>query len=158
MLLMGNTPPTWIGARGFESLGLSPDGARLAFGDDVLNDVWVWDFARETLTQLTFSPSVDMNVMWTPDGSRVAFASARAGIPRHQLGQRIVHLVQQRFAQPGRRYHAEHWALRHLDLDLARWNLIVGAIPSGHHGAASRDDVLARGRELLEAEEDALNA
>jgi len=63
----------------YADLRLSPDGTRVALGED--QEIWVWDFERETLARLTFSPAVDMKPMWTPDGKRVAFGSARAGIP-----------------------------------------------------------------------------
>jgi len=57
---------------------ISPDGGRLALdvrGQE--NDIWLWDFARETLTRLTFAPGVDLYPVWTPDGTQVAFSSDR---------------------------------------------------------------------------------
>ena len=46
---------------------------------DQENDIWIWDFARETLTRLTFDPAFDVRPAWTPDGLQVAFASGRGG-------------------------------------------------------------------------------
>ena len=59
---------------------ISPDGGRLALDvRDQENDIWIWDFARETLTRLTFAPAEDFYPVWTPDGRKVAFASNRDG-------------------------------------------------------------------------------
>ena len=55
---------------------LSPDGSRLAvFIQDQDLDLWIRDFARETLTRLTFGPEAHVFPVWTPDALRVAFAS-----------------------------------------------------------------------------------
>jgi len=59
---------------------ISPDGTRLALDvRDQEQDVWIWDFSRETLTRLTFDPAPDYYPVWTPDGARVAFGSGRGG-------------------------------------------------------------------------------
>ena len=59
---------------------MSPDGTRLALTmSDQDQDIRLWDFGRETLTRLTFSPGREYNVAWTPDGTRVAFAASRDG-------------------------------------------------------------------------------
>ena len=59
---------------------ISPDGGRVALDvRDQNSDIWIWDFARETLTRLTFDPANDNYPVWTPDGTRVAFASSRGG-------------------------------------------------------------------------------
>jgi Tol biopolymer transport system component len=62
---------------------LSPDGKRLAVailssnGD---SDVWVYDFERDTLTQLTFLKGFNRNPVWTPDGNHLAFNSDAEGM------------------------------------------------------------------------------
>ncbi|BCS32379.1 hypothetical protein TBR22_A15890 [Luteitalea sp. TBR-22] len=65
----------------------SPDGQRIAMdiSDGQQADVWVYDWARDTLTQLTFDPGQDSSAVWTPDGRRLVFASdrARPGGPRN---------------------------------------------------------------------------
>lgn len=59
---------------------LSPDGARVAvLSVDQDTDIWLWDFARATLTRATFDPSLDVHPVWTPDGRRLIFSSERAG-------------------------------------------------------------------------------
>ncbi|MGH9254765.1 MAG: protein kinase domain-containing protein, partial [Vicinamibacterales bacterium] len=61
---------------------LSPDGTRLALDiRDQENDIWIWDFRRETLTRFTFDAGLDRAPAWTPDGRRVLFSSERAGAP-----------------------------------------------------------------------------
>ena len=63
-----------------------PDGGRLAvFLPDQEHDIWIWDFAHETLTRLTLAPGQDLNPVWTPDGRQVAFASDRDGTPNLYL-------------------------------------------------------------------------
>ena len=42
-------------------------------------DIWTWDLARETLTQLIFDEADDNYVLWTPDSARVVFTSTRDG-------------------------------------------------------------------------------
>ena len=55
---------------------LSPDGSRVALDvRDEEQDIWIWDFGRETLTRLTFDPGSDAYPAWTPDGLQVALGS-----------------------------------------------------------------------------------
>jgi serine/threonine-protein kinase len=66
-------------ARAYVNPRLSPDGTRLALAiRDQENDVWTWDFARETLTRVTFEPGLDGSPVWMPDGRRIIFASGGA--------------------------------------------------------------------------------
>ena len=66
-------------ARSYVAPRLSPDGTRVALEvRDQENDIWVWDFLRETLTRVTFDPGIDRAPAWTPNGSLV-FGSQRGG-------------------------------------------------------------------------------
>ena len=66
--------------RPYVTIGLSPDGTRLAFAaEDRDRDIFVWDFARQSETRLTFGPSFDSLPRWTPDGRQIVFQSDRAG-------------------------------------------------------------------------------
>jgi serine/threonine-protein kinase len=66
-------------ARPYGVVRLSPDGALAALDiRDAQDDVWIWSFARQTLTPLTFGHS-DNNPVWSADGRHVIFRSARAG-------------------------------------------------------------------------------
>jgi WD40-like Beta Propeller Repeat len=76
----GREDPIKAPPRAYYYPRLSPDGSRVAVDiRDQENDIWVWEFSRETLTRLTFDPGQDEYPVWTPDGRRVAFASTRAG-------------------------------------------------------------------------------
>jgi Tol biopolymer transport system component len=48
---------------------------------DQQNDIWFWELARKTLTRFTFDPGPESYPVWTPDGRRVIFGSARDGKP-----------------------------------------------------------------------------
>lgn len=60
---------------------ISPDGTKVALsantGDNI--DIWVWDFARKTMTRLTFDDAADLAPLWTPDSKRIVFTSGRKG-------------------------------------------------------------------------------
>ena len=59
---------------------ISPDGTRVAIDvRDQTNDIWIWDFNRQTLSALSRDPAVDMSPIWTPDGRRVIWTSTRGG-------------------------------------------------------------------------------
>jgi len=79
--------PQWLDSTGktqqllsrpgsYEQLSLSPDGSRLAVrgaqGSDV-GSIWTYDWARDTMTRLTFDSSNPGNATWTPDGRFIAY-------------------------------------------------------------------------------------
>jgi Tol biopolymer transport system component len=83
--------PTWFDRQGKIlglagesglSIALSPDEKRLATSrvlSTVKDDIWLYEFANGTSTRFTFGQGLDMNPVWSPDGSRIAFSSDRAG-------------------------------------------------------------------------------
>jgi len=92
----GKTQLTWIDRAGKEAglvdqprsfvrPSLSPDGKRLVVdGVDLQGnrDVWIIELASGNQTRFTFDPGTDIFPIWSPDGSRIVFASDREG-PRN---------------------------------------------------------------------------
>ena len=73
-------------ARSYMSARLSPDGTRVAIDiQDQSNDIWVWDFARETLTRVTSDAGFEYAPVWVPDGLRLVFSSQAGGPNRGSL-------------------------------------------------------------------------
>jgi Tol biopolymer transport system component len=61
---------------------ISPDGRQIAVEKrDLPNkDIWILDLARGTETRFTFYAGVDTAPLWSADGKRIAWESARDGI------------------------------------------------------------------------------
>ncbi|HEY3217439.1 MAG TPA: protein kinase [Candidatus Eisenbacteria bacterium] len=64
------------------SVSLSPDGRRVARGVAVNDnvDLWIYDTVRGTRTRLTFDPSYEDWLSWSPSGDRVAHYAGPAGV------------------------------------------------------------------------------
>jgi len=60
---------------------ISPDGTKVAVSivdpNARLPDIWIFDLARGAKTRFTVDPSANHNPVWSPDGSRILFASDR---------------------------------------------------------------------------------
>ena len=77
----GSEVPLAAPARAYRHPRLSPDGKKLAVAiEGQETQVWLYDFARETLTRLTLEGNTNNNPSWTPDGKRIIFDSNRAGV------------------------------------------------------------------------------
>ncbi len=65
----------------YYSPAFSPDGKRLALEiyDGSRNDIWVYEWGRDTLTRLTFGGVSNVLPLWTPDGQRITYTSADKG-------------------------------------------------------------------------------
>jgi Tol biopolymer transport system component/tRNA A-37 threonylcarbamoyl transferase component Bud32 len=75
----GTAQPVAAPARTYTQPSLSPDGRKLAVTIQVPKaDIWIYDFSRGTLTRLTFD-GFSQRPLWTPNGQRIAFSSARGG-------------------------------------------------------------------------------
>ena len=73
----GREEPLALELGDYERVHLSPDGTKLVFDDR--SDIWLYDFARETLSRFTFDPAPDTDPVWSPDGQRIFFSSRRDG-------------------------------------------------------------------------------
>ena len=88
----GALQPTWFDRQGkvlgtagepgnYLALVLSPDGARAVVRRlDPILALYLLDFSRGTSTRFTFGSSLDQVPTWSPDGSRIVFASDRSGV------------------------------------------------------------------------------
>ena len=75
----GAATPLAAPPRPYATPHLSPDGRRLLVTiEQAMSDLWVYDIAPGTLTQLTFDSGARFPV-WSPDGQRAAFSSNKAG-------------------------------------------------------------------------------
>jgi Tol biopolymer transport system component/predicted Ser/Thr protein kinase len=88
-----STQLTWFNREGQRSGGsieagrsgvlkVSPDGARVALErtDEANNrDIWQIDLARGLTTRFTFDAAPDVQPVWSPDGTRIAWQSNRGG-------------------------------------------------------------------------------
>jgi len=66
-----------------DPIALSPDGTQVATSifDPRIGtpDVWIYDVRRNIRTRFTTDPGPDNNAVWSPDGRRIVFSSARRG-------------------------------------------------------------------------------
>ena len=74
-----------LGAAGlYQTLWLSPDERRAAIDrsdpQTGTNDIWLFDLALGIPSRFTTDPAGDTNPLWSPDGSRIVFASTREGV------------------------------------------------------------------------------
>ncbi len=74
----GTEEPLPLAPRAFSNPRLSPDGKQLAVSieDADRQDVWVFDLERDTEHRVTFEGQNESPI-WTPDGSRLTFASGQ---------------------------------------------------------------------------------
>jgi Tol biopolymer transport system component len=101
---------TTVGA----SPSLSSDGKQIAFSridpQSRAGDIWVEDVSRRVLTRLTTDQSYDWMPVWSPDGSRVAFASNRDGAM--DLYEKVVWTSEpeRQLLKSGKRKLPTHWS------------------------------------------------
>jgi Tol biopolymer transport system component len=77
----GKTTPLLAKPGAYGAPRFSPDGKWLAFTalGSKGPDVWVYDWGRDTPTQLTFTGPGNLEIAWAPDGKHLVFGSHAAG-------------------------------------------------------------------------------
>jgi len=76
----GSEEPIGVEPRTYEYPRLSPDGTQVAVDiRDRQLDIWIWNFSPGTLTRFTADGGLDTYPLWTRDGLRLIFSSARTG-------------------------------------------------------------------------------
>jgi Tol biopolymer transport system component len=79
----GNRGETVGPSKEYLDLRLSPDGRRAAVvlpdPESGNRDVWLLDIATGNLTRFTTNPANDWQMVWSPDGREIVFASDRNG-------------------------------------------------------------------------------
>jgi serine/threonine protein kinase/Tol biopolymer transport system component len=91
---LANTTLTWFDRTGravgtlaapegrYQEVVFSPDGKRAAitrFATQNQSDIWIADLGPGGTTRFTSTPGLNIEVLWSPNGDRVLFASDRAG-------------------------------------------------------------------------------
>ena len=74
----GAVEPLPLSSRPYLSPRISPDGRRFLVWTQGDRNVWVHDLTRGVTTRLTFEGR-NARAIWTPDGTRITYASAVAG-------------------------------------------------------------------------------
>jgi Tol biopolymer transport system component len=116
---------TWFDRRGanlgaaaapgyYLALRLSPDAQRVAVSrldlSSVSSNIWLDEFARNTLTRFTSEQVGDTDPVWSPDGTHVAYASMHSGqtglYQRASNGAGVENLL----LEPGGRRDLDDWS------------------------------------------------
>jgi Tol biopolymer transport system component len=63
----------------YRSLALAPDGKKVlaTIGAAMPANLWLFDVERNVKTRVTFTDSIDLSPVWSPDGMRMIYTTAR---------------------------------------------------------------------------------
>ena len=65
----------------YSNVELAPDGKSVALDktdeESANADIFTYDIQRDAMRRLTFNPAIDAMPVWSPDGTRILFASSR---------------------------------------------------------------------------------
>jgi len=94
-------------------VSLSPDGSRAAVRDafyDQVGDLWMVDLANGRRTRLTLLRSDYSPAVWSPDGSRIAFAGGNLGDTLYEKASSGVGDEKVLWKEPGTRHYPTSWS------------------------------------------------
>jgi serine/threonine protein kinase len=94
-------------------VSLSPDGSRAVVRDAFYGqtgDLWMVDLAKGRRTRLTFLRSNYSPAVWSPDGSRIAFAGGNFGDTLYEKASSGVGDDKVLLTEPGTRHYPTSWS------------------------------------------------
>ena len=86
----GKTTPLRITRANWSNPNFAPDGRRIAVDifDGTKTDVWVYEWATDKLSRLTFGNGDSGMPVWTPDGPRIGDPHARGRVLKRRDDRR----------------------------------------------------------------------
>jgi serine/threonine protein kinase/Tol biopolymer transport system component len=151
----GHTQPLRAAkAKYFGALSFSPDGKRLAVGieQDGNADLWVYEWERDSIIRLTFTPGIDGAPVWSSDGKHILFTSTRHGGPQNLYWMRadgageVVRLTESKNMQLPSSFSPDgkHLAFQELDpqMNWDLWTLPLEEVESDHPKPAKPEPFL----------------
>jgi eukaryotic-like serine/threonine-protein kinase len=94
-------------------LSLSPDGSRAVVKDapyGAQGDLWTLDLSSERRTRLTFRRDVYSPGVWSPDGTRIAYAAGSVGDTLYEKASSGVGEARELLKEPGLRHYPTSWS------------------------------------------------
>jgi eukaryotic-like serine/threonine-protein kinase len=120
----GNSQLTWLDRQGktISTIGqpstdsrvaLSPDGKRAALKDAAYGwtgDLWTLDLSSGRRTRLTFTKAVFSPGVWSPDGTRIAYAAGNLGDTLYDKASTGAGDEKELLKEPGLRHYPTSWS------------------------------------------------
>jgi Tol biopolymer transport system component len=97
----------------YQSIALSPDGTRGVVRDAAIaaaGDLWTLDFARGVRTRFTFRKAVGSLAVWSPDGSRLAFAGGNTLDTVYEKPASGAGAEKELLKDPGKQFQPSSWS------------------------------------------------